>query len=89
PASAAADSFESGLLDHPHYTRPAEYRGSKVPEVLLSGHHAEIEAWRRRQRLERTLERRPELLGGIELSEEDEAFLEELRSGPDEPDRDG
>jgi len=87
PASAAADSFESGLLDHPHYTRPAEYRGRKVPEVLLSGHHAEIEAWRRRKRLERTLARRPDLLESVELSPEDREHLEELSSGPGEPDQ--
>ncbi len=87
PASSAADSFESGLLDHPHFTRPAEYRGRKVPEVLLSGHHAEIESWRRRQRLERTLERRPDLLESAALTDQERAELEELRSGPDDPDR--
>lgn len=60
--SAVEDSFEAPLLDHPHYTRPAEYRGMKVPEVLLSGDHAKIEAWRRAQSLERTRQRRPDLL---------------------------
>ena len=60
--SVAAESFARGLLDHPHYTRPAVFRGSAVPDVLLSGHHAEIERWRREQRLRRTQARRPDLL---------------------------
>jgi tRNA (guanine37-N1)-methyltransferase len=64
PSSVAADSFQDGLLDHPHYTRPATYRGLGVPEVLLSGHHAEIERWRREQAEGRTRERRPDLLDG-------------------------
>ena len=59
--SAATDSFSTGLLDHPHYTRPEEYEGMRVPDVLLSGHHAEIARWRREQALERTRERRPDL----------------------------
>ena len=58
------DSFEDGLLDHPHYTRPAEFRGMRVPEVLLSGNHAEIERWRRESALEKTRRNRPDLLGG-------------------------
>lgn len=62
-ASAAEDSFSTGILEHPHYTRPATYRGWPVPEVLLSGNHAEIEAWRRTEALKRTLARRPDLLG--------------------------
>jgi tRNA (guanine37-N1)-methyltransferase len=62
--SVDEDSFSRGLLDHPHYTRPAEYRGWAVPEVLLSGHHREIERWRRNEALRRTLERRPEMLHG-------------------------
>ena len=61
-ASAADESFSRGLLEYPHYTRPAEFRGMKVPEVLISGHHAEIEKWRAGQARERTLERRPDLL---------------------------
>lgn len=61
-ASPQEESFADGLLEHPQYTRPAEYRGWRVPEVLLSGHHAKIEAWRREQRLARTRERRPDLL---------------------------
>jgi tRNA (guanine37-N1)-methyltransferase len=56
------ESHASGLLEYPHYTRPAEYRGLRVPDVLLSGHHAQVSAWRRRQALERTRERRPDLL---------------------------
>jgi len=60
--SVALDSFEDGLLDYPHYTRPADFRGLKVPDVLLSGNHAEIDRWRRAQQVERTRERRPDLL---------------------------
>jgi len=60
--SAKDESFSHGLLEYPHYTRPADFRGMKVPEILLSGHHAEIEKWRRGQALERTRERRPDLL---------------------------
>jgi len=60
--SAASDSFATGLLDHPHYTRPREFRGMAVPEVLLSGNHGEVEKWRREQALKRTREVRPEML---------------------------
>jgi tRNA (guanine37-N1)-methyltransferase len=60
--SVSEDSFSRGLLDHPHYTRPAEYRGWAVPDVLLSGHHRDIERWRRGEALRRTMERRPEIL---------------------------
>jgi len=63
PASLLEESFTTGLLDYPHYTRPAEFRGMHVPEVLVSGDHAAIERWRREQALERTKERRPDLLG--------------------------
>ncbi len=70
-----------GLLDYPHYTRPAEFRGWKVPEVLVSGNHEEIRRWRRRQALEKTLRNRPELLEDAGLSEEDGRWLEEIRSG--------
>jgi tRNA (guanine37-N1)-methyltransferase len=62
-ASVAQDSFEGGWLDHPHYTRPAEWRGRTVPEVLLSGHHGAIEQWRHAQRVARTRARRPDLVG--------------------------
>ena len=61
--SAERESFADGLLDYPHYTRPADYRGMKVPEVLLSGNHAEIDRWRRDQALKKTLRRRPDLIG--------------------------
>jgi tRNA (guanine37-N1)-methyltransferase len=77
-ASVARDSFSRGLLDYPQYTRPAEYRGLTVPPVLLSGHHRDIERWRRREALARTLDRRPDLLAKATLSPEDEAMLREL-----------
>lgn len=64
PGSLAQDSFTTGILDHPHYTRPAEFRGLKVPDVLLGGNHAQIEAWRAAKARERTAERRPDLLDG-------------------------
>ena len=76
------DSFTSGLLQHPLYTRPAEYRGMTVPEVLLSGNHAEIARWQRLHALRRTLDRRPDLLDGVEidpLSEDDLRFLDETQ----------
>ena len=73
--SVAGDSFTRGLLDYPHYTRPAEFEGSRVPEVLLSGHHAEIRRWRRQQALRRTWERRPDLLGSAQLDEEEQGWL--------------
>jgi len=75
--AAANDSFSQGLLDYPQYTKPAVFQGMSVPEVLLSGHHAQIDAWRRRQALLRTAQRRPELLDGIELTPEDLEFLRE------------
>jgi tRNA (guanine37-N1)-methyltransferase len=62
--SAQQDSFSSGILDHPHYTRPAEYKGWKVPEILLGGNHAAIEKWRYETALEATQKRRPDLLAG-------------------------
>ena len=76
--SVESDSFHSGLLDAPYYTRSAEYRGWTVPEVLLSGHHAQIARWRREESLRRTLARRPDLLEQAELSREDLQFLKEL-----------
>ena len=78
PAATERDSHADGLLEHPHYTRPAEFRGHAVPEMLLSGHHAEIARWRRRESLRRTLERRPDLLARADLSPEDKAFLGKL-----------
>jgi tRNA (guanine37-N1)-methyltransferase len=83
--SVEGDSFHSGLLDSAYYTRPAEYRGWAVPEVLLSGHHAQIARHRREQALQRTFERRPELLEHAELSAEDRRYLRSLaaaRGGP-------
>jgi len=77
--SAKEDSFYSGLLEYPQYTRPAEFRGWKVPEVLLSGNHELIRKWRRRKMLERTLRRRPELLKKVKLSEEDKKLLREIK----------
>lgn len=73
--SVAADSFAGGLLDYPHYTRPAEFRGLRVPDVLLTGHHEQIRRWRRREQLRRTLARRPDLIAWDALSEEDRALL--------------
>jgi tRNA (guanine37-N1)-methyltransferase len=69
--SVEADSFTRGLLDYPHYTRPAEYRGHRVPEVLTSGHHGEIRKWRRREALRRTAERRPDLLATAALDDDE------------------
>ncbi|WP_028530714.1 tRNA (guanosine(37)-N1)-methyltransferase TrmD [Paenibacillus sp. HW567] len=77
--SAVTDSFSTGLLEYPHYTRPAEFRGWKVPDILLSGHHANIEVWRREQALQRTLERRPDLLDTADLSDKDKATLARLK----------
>ena len=77
--SASQDSFSDGLLDWPHYTRPEEWKGGRVPEVLLSGNHAAIAKWRRKQSLARTLARRPDLLEGRALSKEDAKLLEEVR----------
>ena len=76
--SVAEDSFVRGVLDYPHYTRPAEFRGLPVPQVLLSGHHAEIRRWRRREALRRTLARRPDLMAGADLDEEEQILLREL-----------
>lgn len=79
-ASAAEDSFANGLLDCPHYTRPPEVEGRAVPSVLLSGDHAAIARWRRKQALGRTWQRRPDLLAQAALSEEDEQLLAEFRA---------
>ncbi len=78
-ASVARDTFARGLLDYPQYTRPADFRGMRVPDVLLSGHHREIERWRRREALARTLTHRPEMLESASLDPQDEALLKELR----------
>jgi tRNA (guanine37-N1)-methyltransferase len=79
PDGALDDSHASGLLEYPHYTRPVEFRGWRVPEVLLSGNHAQIARWRREQSLLRTLQRRPDLLAKSDLSAADRIFLESLR----------
>jgi tRNA (guanine37-N1)-methyltransferase len=83
PTGAEDDSHSMGLLEYPHYTRPPEFRGWQVPEVLLSGDHARIEKWRREQALQRTLRRRPDILEKAELSEADKKILENLKSKSD------
>lgn len=75
--SAVTDSFSTGLLEYPHYTRPAKFRDWEVPEMLLSGHHENVKRWRRKESLFRTLERRPDLLEGRDLSKEEKAWLVE------------
>lgn len=72
------DSHANGLLEYPQYTRPPEYRGYKVPEILLSGNHAQIAKWRREQIIKRTLERRPELLDRVELGKEEKLIVERM-----------
>ncbi len=81
PDASSDDSHATGLLEYPHYTRPPEFRGWKVPDVLLSGNHAGINKWRRQQSLLRTLKRRPDLLEKADLSKDDKKFLPNL---PDE-----
>ena len=76
--SAQSDSFSQELLDCPHYTRPAEFEGMQIPEILLSGHHEKIDRWRYEQSLKRTFERRPDLLEKIELGDEERAYLNSL-----------
>ncbi|MEK4494122.1 tRNA (guanosine(37)-N1)-methyltransferase TrmD [Ureibacillus sp. FSL W8-0352] len=78
-ASHIHDSFSTGLLEHPHYTRPQEFRGMKVPNVLLSGNHQKIEEWRMEQSIKRTFERRPDLLKNIELTPKQLEYLETLK----------
>jgi tRNA (guanine37-N1)-methyltransferase len=80
PGGAADDSHASGLLEYPHFTRPPEYRGWKIPEVLLSGNHAEINRWRRQQSLLRTYKRRPDMLQKADLSDEDKKFLKSIEA---------
>ncbi|MEK4385103.1 tRNA (guanosine(37)-N1)-methyltransferase TrmD [Solibacillus sp. FSL W7-1464] len=74
------DSFSTGLLEHPHYTRPADFRGMKVPDILLSGNHAKIDAWREEQSFKRTLERRPDLLEALELTDKQLKIIEKIKS---------
>ncbi|MBR2213209.1 MAG: tRNA (guanosine(37)-N1)-methyltransferase TrmD [Eubacterium sp.] len=76
--SAVAESFEDGLLEHPQYTRPAEFNGKEVPEILLSGNHAKIDEYRRQESLKRTYERRPDLLENADLSDADKDYLDGL-----------
>ena len=78
--SAITDSFSTGLLEYPHYTRPVEFRGWRVPDILLSGHHANVDEWRRKEALRRTWERRPDLLEKVELSPKDLRWLEEIKA---------
>lgn len=80
-ASAAKESFSQGLLEYPQYTRPAEYKGWCVPEVLASGNHAQIERWQRIEALRRTWQRRPDLLKKMELTPEDNLCLEKIKLG--------
>lgn len=79
PTGAEDDSHASGLLEYPHYTRPPEFRGVGVPEILLSGDHAKIDKWRREQSLLRTLQRRPDLLEKVELTEKEREFLKKAQ----------
>ena len=79
PTGAEDDSHAMGLLEYPHYTRPPEFQGWKVPDVLLSGDHAKIEKWRREQAILRTLQRRPDLLETAELSDKERKFIEEIK----------
>jgi tRNA (guanine37-N1)-methyltransferase len=82
PDGAARESFAAGRLDYPQYTRPAEFRGWRVPEVLLSGDHSRIARWRRREALRRTLARRPDLLAAVPLTREEREWMDEMtRSG--------
>lgn len=74
------DSFSTGLLEHPHYTRPADFRGMKVPDILLSGNHAKIDAWREEQSFKRTLERRPDLLEVLELTDKQMKIIEKIKN---------
>ena len=78
--SAKHDSFYNGLLEYPHYTRPREFNGWEVPEILLSGDHAKIEKWRRKESLRATLQRRPDLMDNVELSPLDNKLLQEIKS---------
>lgn len=80
PTGAEDDSHSMGLLEYPHYTKPAEFRGWKVPEILLSGDHAKIDKWRREQALLRTFNKRPDMFEKAELSEKEKKFIEGLKS---------
>ncbi|WP_449539987.1 tRNA (guanosine(37)-N1)-methyltransferase TrmD [Ferdinandcohnia sp. Marseille-Q9671] len=81
--SPVLDSHSSGLLEHPHYTRPANFRGMAVPDVLLSGNHSHIEDWREKESLRRTFQRRPDLLKSYELTSKQEKWIKEFESNPE------
>jgi tRNA (guanine37-N1)-methyltransferase len=83
-ASASSESFEEGVLEYPQYTRPPEFRGKRVPEVLLSGDHARVARWRRAMSLKATRERRPDLFAKLTLSEQDRVLLKEMLEGEGE-----
>jgi tRNA (guanine37-N1)-methyltransferase len=83
-ASTAEESFAAGLLEYPQYTRPAIFEGTPVPAVLVSGHHEEVRRWRLRESLRRTLERRPDLLAGRALTQEEARLVAEIRAQPDD-----
>jgi tRNA (guanine37-N1)-methyltransferase len=87
PTGAIDDSFASGLLEYPHYTRPAEFREWQVPEVLLSGNHREIEVWRRKQAIVRTIQHRPDILKLDDLEKQDLKLLKELGQEIDLPEK--
>jgi tRNA (guanine37-N1)-methyltransferase len=80
--SAVTDSFSTGLLEYPHYTRPAKFRDWEVPDVLISGHHINVANWRRKQSLRRTWKRRPELLDHVELTKEERQWIQAWESNP-------
>ena len=82
-SSSMGDSFSNGLLEYPQYTRPAEFRGMKVPEVLTSGNHEKIRQWRMYQSLKRTWERRPDLIEQAKLSHEQQIMLQDIKLGED------
>lgn len=83
--SAVTDSFSTGLLEYPHYTRPAQFREWDVPDVLISGHHINVANWRRKQSLRRTWQRRPELLAKAELTKEERQWIQAWERNPAEP----
>ena len=83
PTRADSTCGSGGLLDYPHYTRPADFRGMKVPEVLVNGNHEEIKRWRRKSAIEKTSVNRPDLLDRVKLSEEDKELLEKIEAVKD------
>jgi tRNA (guanine37-N1)-methyltransferase len=85
-ASTAEESFATGLLEYPQYTRPATFEGESVPPILVSGHHEQVRRWRLRESLRRTLDRRPDLLEGRDLSAEERALLDDVRADRDASD---